>query len=136
MVAQLVLLVVEHVLNPILFFSRVSRRSLVEAEVTCILFRIRLLQFPSEQLWKYKNWKCFMKNDGVRSSLIELQSFLQSKVDIDPIHHMLMFLPCFLHVLCMTRYTQVDRIRILAILVHGIHKQKEHSNTVCLMLKF
>ena len=39
MVAQLVLLVVEHVLSPSLFSSRVSRRSLVEAEVTCILFR-------------------------------------------------------------------------------------------------
>ena len=34
MVAQLVLLLVEHVLNPILFSSRVSSRSWVEAEVT------------------------------------------------------------------------------------------------------
>ena len=39
------LLVVEHVLNPILFSIRVSMRSLAEVEVTCILFRIRLLQF-------------------------------------------------------------------------------------------
>ena len=39
-VAQLVLLVVEHLLNPILFSSHVSRRSLEEAEVTCILSRI------------------------------------------------------------------------------------------------
>ena len=28
----------------------------------------------------------FIKNDGVRSCLIELQSFHQSKVDVDPIH--------------------------------------------------
>ena len=35
------------------------------------------------------SWKCFMKNDGVRSCLIELQSFLQSKVDVDPIHRVL-----------------------------------------------
>ena len=37
MVAQL--LVSEHVLNPILFSSRVSKRSLEEAEVTYILSR-------------------------------------------------------------------------------------------------
>ena len=44
-VEQLPLLVVEHVPNPILFSIRVSMRSLAEVEVTCILFRIRLLQF-------------------------------------------------------------------------------------------
>ena len=44
-----------------------------------------------------------MKNDSVRSCLIELQSFLQSKTDVDPIYRVLMFLPCFMHVLCMTR---------------------------------
>ena len=30
------------------------------------------------------SWECFLKNDCVRSRLIELQSFLQSKVDVDP----------------------------------------------------
>ena len=54
-----------------------------------------------------------MKNDSVRSCLIELQSFLQSKIDVDPIHRILMFLPGFMHVLCMTQFIQVDRIRIL-----------------------
>ena len=44
------------------------------------------------------SWECFVKNDSVRSCLIELQSFLQSKVDVDPIHRILMFLPCFVHV--------------------------------------
>ena len=68
------------------------------------------------------SWKGFMKNDSVRSSLIELQSFLNSKIDVDPIYCVLMSLPCFAHVLCMTRYTQVDRIKILVILVHGIHR--------------
>ena len=43
--------------------------------------------------------ECFKKNDGVRSCLIELQSFLLSKVDVDPIHRVLMSLPCFMHVL-------------------------------------
>ena len=32
-----------------------------------------------------------MKDGCVRSSLIELQSFLLSKVDVDPIHRILMF---------------------------------------------
>ena len=32
-----------------------------------------------------------MKNDGVRSCLIELQSFLLRKFDVDPIHRVLMF---------------------------------------------
>ena len=47
-----------------------------------------------------------MKNDSVRSCLIELQSFLQSKIGVDRIHSILMFLPCFMHVLCMTRFIQ------------------------------
>ena len=71
-----------------------------------------------------------MKNDSVRSCLIELQSFLQSKIDVDPIYRVLMFLPCFMHVLCMTRFIQVDRIRILMVFVHGIHKQKEYCLSV------
>ena len=45
LVEQLPLLVVEQLPNPILFSIRASVRSLAEVEVTCILFRIRLLQF-------------------------------------------------------------------------------------------
>ena len=64
------------------------------------------------------SWKSFMKNDCVQSSLIELQSFPQSKIDVDPIRCVLMSLPCFMQILCMTWCIQVDRIRILMILVH------------------
>ena len=32
------------------------------------------------------SWECFVKIDSVRSSLIGIQSFLPSKVDVDPIH--------------------------------------------------
>ena len=71
-----------------------------------------------------------MKNDSARSSLIELQSFLQSKIDVDPKNRVLMLLPCFMHVLCMTRCIQVDRIKILMGFVHGIHKQKEYCLSV------
>ena len=35
-----------------------------------------------------------------------------------------MFLPCCLHVLCKTRYFQVDCLRIYVFFVHKIHKQK------------
>ena len=49
------------------------------------------------------SWECFVKNDSVRSCLIELQSFLQSKVDVDPIHRILMFLPCFVCTYCARR---------------------------------
>ena len=56
-VAQLLLLVVEQLRNPILSSSHVSRKSLEEDEVTHILSRLWLLQFPSEQLSEYnKLW--------------------------------------------------------------------------------
>ena len=75
-----------------------------------------------------------MKNDSVRSCLIELQSFLQSKVDVDPIHRVLMFLPCFMHVLCKTRCFKVNRVRILMVFVHGIERQKEYCLSLAQML--
>ena len=46
-VAHLVHLVVEHLLNPILSYIHVSKRSQEEAEVTHIISRLWLLQFPS-----------------------------------------------------------------------------------------
>ena len=70
--------------------------------------------------------ECFVNNDSFRSSLIELQSFLQSNIDVYPKNCVMMFLPCFMHVLCMTRWIQVDRTRILMVFVHGIHRQKEY----------
>ena len=52
-VAQLVHLVAEQLLNPILSSSHVSRKSLEEDEVTHILFHIRLLQSSISQLLEY-----------------------------------------------------------------------------------
>ena len=83
--------------------------------------------FSSFQSNNFRNtirWKRFMKNDSVRSNLIELQSFRSSKIDVDPIYCVLMSLPCIVQVLCMTRYTQVDRVRILIVFVHRINRQK------------
>ena len=75
-----------------------------------------------------------MKNDGVRSRLIELQSFLLSKFDVDPIHRVLMFLPRFIHVLCKTQCSQVDRVKIFVFLDHKIHKQKEYFLSIAKIL--
>ena len=58
-VAQL--LIAERVLNPILFSTRVAKRSLVEAEVTCTLFRIRLLQSSVKQLSEYYKLEVFLE---------------------------------------------------------------------------
>ena len=44
-VEQLRFLVVERLLNPILLSIRALVRFLAEVDVTCILFRLRLLQF-------------------------------------------------------------------------------------------
>ena len=41
-------------------------------------------------------WKCSLKDDCVRSCLIELQSFSDAKINIDPIYRILMSLPCIL----------------------------------------
>ena len=67
------------------------------------------------------SWKYVVKNDGIRLSLIELQPFLLSTFDIDPIHCVLVSLPCFMHVLCKTRCSQVDRLRILVFLQDAVH---------------
>ena len=52
-VEQLVHLVIEQLANPIVSSRHVPRRSFEEDEVTHILSRKRLLQFPSEQLSEY-----------------------------------------------------------------------------------
>ena len=73
-----------------------------------------------------------MKNDSVRSCLIELQSFLQNKVDVDPTHRILMFLPCFVHVLCKTLCFQTVSGSLCSLFIGSTSME----NTVCLLLKF
>ena len=50
--------------------------------------------FHLDSLWDTIGWECIVKDDSVRSCLIELKSFLLSKLYVDPIHRILMFLPC------------------------------------------
>ena len=134
-VEQLVPLVVERVLNLILFSIRVSMRSLAEAEVTCTFFSYMISPVSIRTTFGIQEaGSVFVKNDSVRSCLIELQSFLQSKIDVDPIHRFLMVLPCFMQVLCTTRFIQVDLIRILMVFVHGIHRKKEYCLSVSQIL--
>ena len=84
LVEQLLLLVVEQLPNLILFTIRASKISLVEAEVTCMLFQKDFSNFLSNNFRNTTSWKCFLKNDCIRSSLIECQSFLKSKIHVDP----------------------------------------------------
>ena len=80
------------------------------------------------------SWEYFVKNDRVRSSLIELQSFFQSKIDVDPIYRVLMFLPRCLHVLRKTRCFQVHCLRIFVFFIYRIHKHKEYCRFVAQIL--
>ena len=57
--------------------------------------------FHLDSLRDTVGWECVVKDDGVRSRLIKLKSFLQSKIDVDLIYSVLVFLPCIMHVLCM-----------------------------------
>ena len=72
-------------------------------------------------------WKCPLKNNCVRSCLIELQSFFDdSKINIDPKYRILMPFPGVLQVSCMTRYRVVDILWIFVVFVSWINKQEEH----------
>ena len=70
-----------------------------------------------------------MKNDRFRSSLIELQSFPHGMIDVEPIFCVLMSLLCFMQVLCMTRYTQVDHIRIPTFSCASLSWSKRSTDT-------
>ena len=93
-----------------------------------------LSSFHSNNFRDTIGWECIVKDDGIRSCLIELQSILLSKIDVNPIHCVLMSLPCFTHVLCKSRCIQVDRFRILVFFLHRIHRQKEYCLSVSQIL--
>ena len=82
--------------------------------------------FHLESLRDSISWECVVKDDGVRSCLIELKSFPLSKFYVDPIHRVLMFLPRFLLVPCKTRCFQVNFFRIFVFFVHRIHRREEY----------
>ena len=71
-VEQLLLAVVDQLLNPILLSNRDEKRSLAEVEVTCMLSHDKTSPvFQSDNFWNTISWKCSLKDDCIRSSLIE-----------------------------------------------------------------
>ena len=106
--------------------DRVVMRSLVVVEETCIISQKRLLQSSISQLLEYTSWKCSLKGDCIRSSLIECKSFSNRKININPKYRVLMFLPCIVQVLCSTWYREVNIFRIFVIFVPRINRQEEY----------
>ena len=74
-----------------------------------------------------------VKDDGVRSRPIELESFLLSKFDVDPTHRVLMFLPRFLLVPCTRR--GASKSVVSGSLYSLFMGSTDVKNTVCLLLK-
>ena len=128
------LLVVQQLLNPISFIQSCFKEIFWGGRGDAHTFLVyHFSSFHPNNFRDTMSWECIAKNGGVRSRLIELQSFLHSKMNVDPIHRVLMFLPCCMHVPCKTRRFQVDRVRMLLFLSMGSTGRK---NTVCLLLKF
>ena len=123
------LLLVEQLLNPIPSSNHVWKNLRRHSRWFIYFFVCDFSSFHPNNFRNTMSWKCIVKNDSVRSNLIELQSFLLSKFEIDPIHR-----PCFMHVPCKTRCFQVDFSGSLCSLSMGSTAVK---NTVCLsFLKF
>ena len=115
-VEQLHFQVVEQLSNPFHLSNRDVMRSLVEVEVTSYTFPFETSPVSILTTFGLISWKCFLKNDRIRSSLIECQSFADRKIDVDRIYRVLMFLPCIAQVLCTTWYIQVNLFRIFVTL--------------------
>ena len=73
--------------------------------------------------------ECIVEDDCVRSCLIELHSFALSKLNIDPVHRILVHFPLVL-VRCKTWFGQIKLWWIFVILMHGIHGCKEYRLSV------
>ena len=75
-----------------------------------------------------------MKDDRIRSSLIECQSFSNRKININPIYRVLMFVPSVMQVLCTTWFIEVNLCRILMLFVSGINRQEEYCLSLAWIL--
>ena len=81
------LLLVEQLLNPNSFIQSCFKEIFGGGRGDAYTFSCMISPvFLPNNFRDTKSWECFVKNDGVRSRLIELQSFLLSKIDVDPIH--------------------------------------------------
>ena len=59
----------------------------------------------SHNFWNTISWKCSLKDDCIRSSLMECPSLLNRKININPKYRVLMFHPSIVEVLCSTWFT-------------------------------
>ena len=75
-----------------------------------------------------------VKDDCVRSCLVELKSFLLSKFEIDPVHRVLMSSPLFLLVPCKKWCFQANVMRIFVFFVHKIHRRYENCLSIAQIL--
>ena len=82
--------------------------------------------FQSFNFYNTMGWECSLKNNCVRSCLIERLSFFDSKINIDPKYRILMSLPCSVHVSCKTWCREVNILWIFVTIISWINKQKEH----------
>ena len=101
-----------------------GNKSSETAEVTHKLFRITPISiwmaFEIQQAGE-----CIVKDNGVPSRLLELQSFLLSKIDVGPRHHILMFM---LYAQNCARRGAIKSIVTKSLwFVHGLHTRKEYS---------
>ena len=72
------------------------------------------------------DWECSLKNNCIRSCLIECQSFFDRKINIDPRYRVLMSLPCTVHVSRETWYREVNIFRVFVTFISWINRQEEH----------
>ena len=72
-------------------------------------------------------WEYSLKVDCIRSSLIECQSFTNRKIDVDPVHRVLMLLPCAVPRISVGRGTAgVSVFGIFVVFVSWINRQEEY----------
>ena len=103
----------QQLLNPILSSTCFSRNLWKKSKWRIYFLVYDFSNFHHDSLRDTISWKCVVKDDCVRSCLIELNSFLLSKSDVDPIHRVLMFSSTFfLLVPCKTWCFQVNCIKI------------------------
>ena len=96
---------------------------------TCTFSYMIFSRFHPNNFWDTLSWECVVEDDCVRSCLIELQSLSLSKLNIDPVHRILVHFPLLL-VRCKTWFGQIKLHWILVIPMHGIHGCKEYRLSV------
>ena len=113
-----------------------SRRSWEEAEVTHTLSRIRLLQFPSEQLSGYNKLEVF-REEWKRSIVFDRTSILSSEHDWYRPNTPCLDVSSTLHAYIVHDAVHSSRsYQDPLVFVHGIHKQKQYSLSVAQNLTF